>query len=233
MTPRDGVAELAELPPDSQLLLTEVWFALRVSEALELPPELQGPGREVRSGFSTIWADTDTLVYTPPQADEVVERRVDPADEPWPPLLAAVGDYLRAHDIGFVRHPRADMVSAEIQGHEAAWSLWIHTRESQRQVLVYSINPHTVDEPDRAAVTELIGRLNPKMLIGNFEMSHDGGSFRCRTSLVVNHAPLDGELLAGVIGANLTAMDDGMAALRALLDGVSVEEAAMRFPDPV
>ena len=36
-----------------------------------------------------------------------------------------------------------------------------------------------------------------------------------------------------MIGANLTAMDDGMAALRALLDGVSVEEAAMRFPDPV
>lgn len=233
MTPRDGVAELAESPTDSPLLITENWFALHVTEAVELPPELQGPGREVRSGFSTVWVDSDSLVYSPPEIDFVVEQPTDPQDEPWPPLLAVVREYLDAHEVSFVRHPKADMVSADIQGNNDTWSMWIHTREAERQVLVYSINPQPVDESDRGAVAELIGRLNLKLHAGNFEMDPDNGSFRCRTSLIVNDSSLDSELLDGVVAPNSVAMDDGMFALRTLLGGGSIDDALASFPNPI
>jgi hypothetical protein len=231
MTPSDGVAELAESPADSPLLITENWFALHVTEAVELPPELRGPGREVRSGFSTKWVDSDSLVYSPAEFDFVVEQPTDPEDEPWPPLLAAVRDYLDSHEVSFVRHPKANMVSADIQGNNDTWSMWIHTREAERQVLVYSISPQPVDEAHRGAVAELIGRLNLRMRAGNFEMDPDNGSFRCRTSLIVNEAPLDSALLDGVIAPNSVAMDDGMFSLRSLLAGASIDDALSSFPN--
>lgn len=37
------------------------WYALNVTEEIDLPPELATLG-EVRSGFSTVWADTPTDV---------------------------------------------------------------------------------------------------------------------------------------------------------------------------
>jgi hypothetical protein len=232
LTPRDGVLELAKSGDDSPALVTESWFGLHVTQAVDLPPELQQPGNEVRSGFSTSWADAEHVRLPEPQAPVVPQHRPDPADEPWPELLDVVRGYLVANDISFVRHQGADMVSADIQGTHGAWSLWISTRESERQVLVYSIFPQPIAETYRGAVADLIGRVNVRMLAGNFEMDAAEGGFRCRTSLIVNGSSLDHELLDGVIQPNTIAMDRGVSGLQALLGGATVDEALASFPKP-
>lgn len=49
-------AVVAGLDADHPLLDPQSWYALRVTEAVPLPPDLTDKG-EVRSGFTTIWAD--------------------------------------------------------------------------------------------------------------------------------------------------------------------------------
>ncbi|MGB0114880.1 MAG: hypothetical protein WBP59_16800 [Ilumatobacteraceae bacterium] len=50
----DVYAELAALPVDDELRSTKNWYALEVTEAVELPPSLADKG-EVRQGFTTTW----------------------------------------------------------------------------------------------------------------------------------------------------------------------------------
>ena len=230
--PRDGVLELAASGDDAAELVTESWFATHVSQAVELPEELRRSGSELRDGFSTAWAEAERVELADPQTPVVPQHRPDPETEPWPELLAVVRDYLEARGIGFVRHQGADMLSAEVQGNHGIWSMWIHTRESERQVLMYSVYPQPIDDVHRGAVNELIGLLNIRMLTGNFEMDPEDGGFRCRTSIIVNGATLDDELLDGVIPSNSMAMDHGVAALQALLSGASVDEAIVNAPKP-
>lgn len=232
LDPRDGVLELAQSGDDALALVTENWFALHVTQSIELPEELQQPGSQVWSGFSTLWADAESVETAAPQAPAVPQYRPDPDDEPWPELLAAVRDYLISKDISFVRQQGADMVSADVQGSTATWSMWIHTREPERMVLAYSIFPQPIEAADRDAVGELIALLNVRMLTGNFEMDPEDDGFRCRTSLIVNDASLDHELLEGVIPSNSLAMDRGVSALQTLLGGATVEAALNSFPKP-
>ena len=49
-------AVVAGLDGDHPLLDPQSWYALRVTEAVPLPPDLADKG-EVRSGFTTVWAD--------------------------------------------------------------------------------------------------------------------------------------------------------------------------------
>jgi hypothetical protein len=50
----DVLAELQALPIDDELRSTTNWYALEVTEAVPLPPELAAKG-EVRQGFTTTW----------------------------------------------------------------------------------------------------------------------------------------------------------------------------------
>ena len=49
-------AAVASAPDDSPLRFHGSWYALEVTEPVELPAELDGTG-DVRTGFTTIWAD--------------------------------------------------------------------------------------------------------------------------------------------------------------------------------
>lgn len=231
-SPRDGVVELADSGDDAPALVTESWFALHVTQAVDLPPELRQSGNAVRSGFSTSWADTAHVTTPEPAAPAVPQHRPEPADEPWPELLAKTRDYLIDKDVELTRHQGADMVSADIQGTTSTWSMWVHTREAEHQILVYSIYPQPIDEAQRGVVAELIGRLNVRMLTGNFEMDPDQGGFRCRTSLILNGVTLDDGLLDGLIPPNSIAMDRGVAALQAVLAGATIDDALSSFPTP-
>lgn len=64
-------AEAGDLPAEAEALSTAIangpaalrehtsWYALSVTEAIDLPPELAELG-DVRSGFTTVWADQPT-----------------------------------------------------------------------------------------------------------------------------------------------------------------------------
>jgi hypothetical protein len=179
LEPADGVAELADLDASADALSTESWFALNVTEQVPLPDDLADSG-DLRQGFSTVWAESERLEAPDPDITEVTQQPVDPASEPWPPMLDQIRNYLDDLDIAFERHAGADMVSAEISGQNGDWSLWLHTREESHQVVAYSIRPTDVgDQLD--PVAEFVTRLNSKMFAGAFELDLDTGGFRCRT----------------------------------------------------
>ncbi len=54
----DPVEALASLDADHPLRSNTNWYALEVTEAVELPPSLAGTG-DLRSGFTTNWAVED------------------------------------------------------------------------------------------------------------------------------------------------------------------------------
>lgn len=60
----EGVAarllELSESDPQHILLETESWFALTVSQALDLPPDAPA-GAALREGYRTTWSDSPTV----------------------------------------------------------------------------------------------------------------------------------------------------------------------------
>lgn len=230
--PADGVAELAELGDDHPALVTESWFATNVTEQVPLPDDLADSG-ELRQGFSTNWADaaeltTDASASVP--VEEVVQAPIDPATEPWPPLLGQIRNYLDESDIPFERHAGANMVSANIGGENGSWSLWLHTREDTRQVVAYSIRPIDIDVDDRPQVAEFATRMNSKMFAAAFELDLDTGGFRCRTSLWLGDAPLSDDLISGLIEPNSLAFDGALAGLDAVLSGVSPTDAVRMHP---
>jgi len=52
--------ELSESDPQHVLLETESWFALTVTQALDLPPGAP-EGASLREGYRTAWADAPTV----------------------------------------------------------------------------------------------------------------------------------------------------------------------------
>ncbi|BAN00381.1 YbjN domain-containing protein [Ilumatobacter coccineus] len=232
LDPVDGVAELAELGDEAPALITESWFATNVTEQVPLPDDLADSG-ELRQGFSTRWADADQLASDDAAGvpvEEVIQQPIDPATEPWPPLLGQIRNYLDESDIAFERHAGANMVSANIGGENGSWSLWLHTREDTRQVVAYSIRPVDIDVEHRPQVAEFITRLNSKMFSGAFELDLDTGGFRCRTSLSLGDAPLSDDLIRGLIEPNSLALDAALAGLDAVLSGVSPTDAVRMHP---
>ena len=63
-TDAEGVAsrlsELSEGEPQHILLETESWFALHVTQAVDLPPDAP-EGADLREGYRTTWADASTV----------------------------------------------------------------------------------------------------------------------------------------------------------------------------
>ncbi|MCA9858044.1 MAG: hypothetical protein KC458_12305, partial [Dehalococcoidia bacterium] len=52
--------ELSESDPQHVLLETESWFALTVTQALDLPPDAPSEA-SLREGYRTTWADAPTV----------------------------------------------------------------------------------------------------------------------------------------------------------------------------
>lgn len=57
--PETLAAAISGAADDSPLRAETSWYALAVTEPVDLPPELAGKGN-VRSGFTTTWADTES-----------------------------------------------------------------------------------------------------------------------------------------------------------------------------
>ena len=69
------------------------------------------------------------------------------------------------------------------KGTQGLWTCYAEIREEFFQFTFYSICPINVPEHKRAAVAELLTRVNSRLQLGNFEMDFDSGDLRYRTSL--------------------------------------------------
>ena len=69
------------------------------------------------------------------------------------------------------------------KGTQGLWTCYAEIREEFFQFTFYSICPINVPEHKRAAVAELLTRVNSRLQLGNFEMDFDSGDLRALENL--------------------------------------------------
>jgi hypothetical protein len=112
------------------------------------------------------------------------------------------------------------------QGSNGQWLCYAQAREEQQQFVFYSVCPAMVPAELRPAMAEFVTRANYGLIIGNFELDYRDGELRYKTSLDVEGADLNSELLRSLVYANVAMMDHYLPGIMAVLYGnVSPEEA--------
>jgi hypothetical protein len=76
------------------------------------------------------------------------------------------------------------------------------------------------------SLNELLTRANFGIVLGNFEVDVDNGSFRYKTSVEVDGATIRPSLIESVVAANVLTMNHYLPAVQGLLyAGLSVDDA--------
>lgn len=100
-----------------------------------------------------------------------------------------------------------------VRGESGEWYGQVWWLDVTEQLLVYSIMPFPVPEPQRVAVAEVMGRINAVLSLASFEIDLADGESRCRTGLAVAADRLDADLVRRAVHANVFAADRFLPAL--------------------
>ncbi len=190
----------------SPLRSTDSWFALHVTEDVELPEGLEG---SLRSGYSTTWEDED-------EGGGAGERT----------LLETVMDYFEREGVEYAAIPGTSAVALRIDGEQLAWDAYVVTKEGRGAVIFYSVVPKVVPPRRRAAAAEYIARVNWGMPLGNLEMDYSDGEVRFKTSIMLGDQPLTDELFSNLADFNVVGSDTYIPGLLAVLEGAEPKTAA-------
>lgn len=209
---RDAAAGLTG-PPES-VVDVDQWYALDVHQELDIPEELRSKGAFLRTGFRTTWAD-----------DPIVGGGGGS-------LLDVVAKFFADRELPVERVEGADVFKADGSGENGDWSVWIEVREEEGICLVWSSYSGGVPEPRRAAMMELITRINPDVAVGAFELDLDRGNLSFRTSIDVTGDRLNDALLEQLIGANVGTFDDYLPVIDRVMEEGNDPKAVLRFRGP-
>lgn len=203
----EAAAELLQkASAGSPLRSVDSWFALHVTEDVELPEGLEG---SLRSGYRTTWDDDE-----------------DESGDNDNTLLAAVMDYFEREGVQFAAIPDTSAVAVRIDGNNLSWDAYVVTKEQRRAVSFYSVAPQVVPPRRRAAAAEYIARANWGMPLGNLEMDYSDGEVRFKTSIVLADQPLTDELFGVLAEFNVVESDTYMPGLLAVIEGAEPRGAA-------
>ena len=106
-----------------------------------------------------------------------------------------------------------------VRGDTAAWRCAVVIHREGDAVEVRSMFEGPVPEARRHDVAEFICRVNFGLLLGAFEMDFDDGEIAFRTSAPVVGGELPDDALQGLIGANLSTVNDYYPAIMRLIYG--------------
>jgi hypothetical protein len=207
--------KLSQSGAANPLLDTRSWYALHVKQAVELPPDLQDAGA-LKTGYSTIWADTD-----------IGEENAPPFELD---ALEIFADFFRQIDWSFQRVPEQETLELRFQGSSAVWPCFAHVRRAGTQCAFYSVCPEQVPPERRAAVAEYLTRANFGLIVGNFEMNWASGEVRFKTSLDVEGDRLSRALVRQLVEANVSLMDLYLPGIQAVIKAeISPAEAIIEL----
>jgi hypothetical protein len=187
---------LTAAPAGSPLRAAQSWYAMHITEEVELPAGLEG---KLLSGYSTTWADDD-------EADAS--------------LLGVVKAYLDREQWDYLPLPDKPGVAFRFAGSHHEWDCVTIADDATGMVVFYSISPQPAPSHRRSAVAEYITRANWAMPAGNFEMDYDDGDVRFKTSIDVDEAELTANLFDHVGEANIVAMNQYVGGLLAVIKGM-------------
>ncbi len=115
--------------------------------------------------------------------------------------------------------PLAGSVAAEKAGANGIWACYLHARERDAQLLIYSVMTEDVPSEQRSAVAEFLTRVNYVMTIGNFEMDYDDGEVRYKTSVDVEGDRLSMATARQLFALNVATMDLCLPGIEAVIRG--------------
>ncbi len=192
--------------------LTQNWYALTVKQAVTLPPELAETG-DVFAGYSTIWSERENMT----ENDETQNLQS---------LFDVVLDFFKIREWPYDQLEGQTTLHMGYSGENGEWDCFAHVNEENQQASFYSVYPAKSNEDLRAAMAELLTRINYGMPVGNFEMDMDDGEIRFKTSLDVTDDRLSLALLTQLFEANLFLMDRYLPAIQSVLkDGAAPVDA--------
>ena len=118
-----------------------------------------------------------------------------------------------------------ELYETAFEGEHGVWPCRVHCYGAERRLVFISAFAGVVPDNRRAAVGELCNRANFGLAVGNFELDHDGGEVRFRTSLDATEAGADAELVRNVVVANVLTFDQYLPAIEAVLAGTDPADA--------
>jgi hypothetical protein len=134
-------------------------------------------------------------------------------------LLEQLIDFFQGEEWEYQLLDSRNILRLSFSGEAGHWPCYAQARESQQQIVVYSICPLRVPEERRAAMAEFLTRANYGLVVGNFELDYEDGEVRYKTSLDVEDCTATRELLRHIVYANVTAMDRYLPGILVVIAG--------------
>lgn len=103
--------------------------------------------------------------------------------------------------------PDTSILSMGFSGENGKWLCYAQARESEAQLVFYSVLSVNVPLDKRHKVSEFITRVNYGMVIGNFEMDYDDGEVRYKTSVDLEGSEPGAAMIRQIVYANLIITD--------------------------
>jgi hypothetical protein len=134
-------------------------------------------------------------------------------------ILATATAMLDADNLPFTRLAGTAVLTTDWIGDNGIWTCFVHARERDAQLLIYSVMAETVPAERRPAVAEFLTRVNYFMAIGNFEMDYDDGEVRYKTSVDVQGDHLSAAMARQLFTLNVATMDLFLPGIEAVIRG--------------
>ncbi len=103
--------------------------------------------------------------------------------------------------------PDSPVLSMGFSGQNGKWVCYAQARESEEQLVFYSVLSVNVPPDKRHKVAEFITRVNYGMVIGNFELDYEDGEIRYKTSIDIEGTELVASMIRQIVYANLVITD--------------------------
>ncbi|MDP8225211.1 MAG: YbjN domain-containing protein [Candidatus Lernaella stagnicola] len=134
-------------------------------------------------------------------------------------LIQQVEEFLKANDWKFTVMDDNSLIRMGFQGDNGSWTCLIRCKEKEGFVLIYSILPNNIPEPNRQAIAEYLTRANYGMRVGNFEMDFEDGEVRCKTGISINAAEITQEIIKDLLYINLVTTDKYLPGINKVVYG--------------
>lgn len=123
--------------------------------------------------------------------------------------------------------PATGVLETAFKGAQGKWSCLARVLGDTDRLLFYSFGPMDAAEDMVQPLSELLTRVNHGLIIGNFELNFDDGSFRYKTSLDASEITPSHALLHGLVLANVLTMDRYLPAVQRLLYAAAPVQRAL------
>ena len=134
-------------------------------------------------------------------------------------IYEALKEHFAAGGLDVEEHPDQGWVATDGFGRHGSWLLIGQAHEERGQAAVYSVLPEKIPAERRAAVNELLARINYGLILGNFEIDLTDGEVRFKVAADFGGAEPSVDQLKPLVATSLAQFDRWLPSLRAVAAG--------------